>query len=472
MFFSIFTPTHDTTYLEQAFNSLRRQSCGDWQWVIVPNGNARIADAITRDPRVKVVAAPPRLNQFGVGALKRFACDHCDGKYLVELDHDDMLTPDALDKIKAAAETTDADFIYSDFTNFYENGTCQVYDAIYGWEKYDFKLDKRTYTAMRAFETDASSLSAIFYAPNHVRVWKRDAYIASGGHAADLAVCDDYELILRTYLLGAKFHYIPECLYLYRMHPEGAQTFLKRNQEIQDRQKQISNQHLHALVFEWAARSGLKMIDLAEDARAAAGFEPARRTADGALDYADGTVGCIKAFDVLGRVPACFGPECSHVPDAVTGLCTIGLMNEIYRVLAPGGWFLTRTPSSEGRGGTQDPLQRSLWNSNSFWYFTHRDYARRTPALPAQLPPSVDQAPPTKPDTLPSIRTMPVTPTAVSPPPEKPTPPVSEKFSPFSSHAGSDRAAFRASDSSRSKSLPATPCAPCAPCAPWAPWAP
>jgi len=51
-------------------------------------------------------------------------------------------------------------------------------------------------------------------------------------------------------------------------------------------------------------------------------------------------------------------------------------MKEAYRCLCPMGWFLTQTPSTDGRGAFQDPTHIAFWNSNSFWYYTKRDQAK------------------------------------------------------------------------------------------------
>lgn len=47
----------------------------------------------------------------------------------------------------------------------------------------------------------------------------------------------------------------------------------------------------------------------------------------------------------------------------------IHTMNEAWRVLKPGGIFEIVVPSSEGRGGDQDPTHVSAWNINSFFYY-------------------------------------------------------------------------------------------------------
>ncbi|MBS4095490.1 MAG: glycosyltransferase [Sulfuricella sp.] len=381
MFFSIFTPTHKPDYLIDTFNSLLRQSDHDWEWVVVPNGGCIIPAALRQHPQVRIVTPPDYLGKLGVGGLKRFACEQSRGEWLVELDHDDFLAPHALARIRQAAKESGAGFIYSDFSNFYPNGTCQVYDAAFGWENYTTRLDGREFTAMRAFPVDPSGLAAIFFTPNHVRAWRHDVYRQVDGHDPLLPVCDDYELVLRTYLAGVTFHHIPECLYFYRLQEDGGNTFLERNREIQERQQQIANQYLYRVIAEWCRRETLPMLDLGGAHNSPEGYTSVD-VADAdiccdiryGLPLPDNSVGCIRAWDFLEHIPACGSVACQHGADGGPR-CTVGVMNEIYRVLVPGGWLISRTPSTEGRGAFQDPSHASFWNPNSFWYYTRREQA-------------------------------------------------------------------------------------------------
>ncbi|MBK7469357.1 MAG: glycosyltransferase [Betaproteobacteria bacterium] len=150
MQFSVFTPTHRPDYIAEAFDSLLAQTCPDWEWVIVPNGPlAALPGRVLSDPRVRVIAAPDDIAAQGIGALKRFACERCQGDYLVELDHDDLLVPEALARIAEAAARTGAGFLYSDFANFRADGTCEVYGAAYGWESYPVHCNGRVYRDAR-----------------------------------------------------------------------------------------------------------------------------------------------------------------------------------------------------------------------------------------------------------------------------------------------------------------------------------
>lgn len=53
-----------------------------------------------------------------------------------------------------------------------------------------------------------------------------------------------------------------------------------------------------------------------------------------------------------------------HLPNKIQ------TMNEIHRVLVPGGLVHIFVPTTDGRGAWQDPTHVSYWNRNSFLYFT------------------------------------------------------------------------------------------------------
>lgn len=78
------------------------------------------------------------------------------------------------------------------------------------------------------------------------------------------------------------------------------------------------------------------------------------------LPYPDNSVECVIAADFL-----------EHIPIGRT----IEVIEEIYRVLIPGGKFESFTPDAEyGQGAFQDPTHVSFWVENSWLYFSHPDY--------------------------------------------------------------------------------------------------
>ncbi|MDD5532386.1 MAG: glycosyltransferase [Syntrophales bacterium] len=79
----------------------------------------------------------------------------------------------------------------------------------------------------------------------------------------------------------------------------------------------------------------------------------------GGLPYPDSSVDMVRADDFL-----------EHIPIG----SVIGVMEEIWRVLKPGGVFESSTPSTDGRGAFQDPTHVSFWNRNSWIYYSNPEY--------------------------------------------------------------------------------------------------
>jgi O-antigen biosynthesis protein len=358
MLVSVFTPSHDPRWLDEAYRSLVAQTYEPWEWVLVLNRGAatgesgRVADAIRADPRVRVVRAPDYADNGKIGTLKRFAVSQCRGSVLAELDHDDWLHPEALERVVAAIGGG-AGFVYSDFVQVRHDGSSAVFPEEHGWERYGVEVGDASYVALRAFPATPASLTHIWWAPNHIRAWTRDAYDRAGGHDPNLRVCDDLDLVCRTYLAGVEFAHVPAALYFYRVRTKAARnTHLTANAEIQKVDQEISNRHFYGLVDEWCRREGLAIVHA--DGPAGTG------------DQADGTAGLVRAYDVLHRVPS------ADVP---------AVMNEFYRVLAPGGWLSIRVPSASGPLALADPTARSFWNRCSWWFYTRAIYAAQVPGL-------------------------------------------------------------------------------------------
>lgn len=394
---SIFTPTHDPKHLLAAYESITANNYeGEWEWVILRNGAASgmvLPTAMQDDEHVKLFDGPAK--SVGIGALKKQACTFCTGSHFIELDHDDMLFPHALQSIAdAITEHPNAGFLYSDDVCFYSNGSSHQYPSTAGWESYKTQFKGRPYTAMRSFAPTAASLHLIYFSPDHVRVWSREAYEAVDGHAADKPVGDDHDLMCRTYLAGFEFVHIPDCLYMYRLQDHGKNTFLLQNADVQAEQQKVSNAFTHPLVEEWCRREELPRIDLGGAHNSPEGYQSIDlRDADHCVDimkdglpFEDSTVGCVRAADFLEHIPHCTS-RCDHGAEARrlkkaggshgdTVRCTVAMMNEIYRVLVPGGWLLSQTPSTDGRGAFQDPTHVSFWNPNSFWYYTRRQQSQ------------------------------------------------------------------------------------------------
>ncbi len=357
---SVFTPSHDTRYLDEVYRSLDAQSFTDWEWVILLNGKASSWAPPVKDPRVKVSRAPAKL-RARIGALKRAACELTSGEILVELDHDDVLSRGCLAQVLDAFEDEKVVLAYSDFAQINEDGTPnhEHFEESFGWEYSKGAIEGASYDRCHALAPTPHNVGYIWYAPNHVRAYRRSAYEAVGGYNPELEFLDDQELMSRLYLAG-EFAQIKRCLYLQRIHPQNTQREKRINAAIQEQTVVYYRELIESLVLAWASRRGLRALRLLSPIWI--GDEPTTTFEDVVVDpdqpsipAADSSVGVLKAYDVLQRMPkrAAFFDQC-------------------YRVLAHAGLLITQTPSTDGRGAFQDPSTTAFYNENSFMYLTQK----------------------------------------------------------------------------------------------------
>lgn len=355
---SLFTPTHSFKFLPDAHDSLKRQDYDNYEWVLIPNGPASmeaIPSEIKNDPRVRIGADP---NTSSIGALKLHACNTAKGDAFVEFDHDDLLVPGTLKRIAAKIEAG-AGFVYSDVAVFNDGKLDSwAYHSSHGWESYDLNVYGRAYKATRCFDITPRSLCEVYYAPDHVRVWSRDAYYKTGGHNPKLEVGDDHDLICRTYLAGFEFAHIGNCGYLYRFHPKN--TIKSRQQGIIAQTTKNRIQYTRALAIEWAKRQGLataEILPLVRDKKWEFGTS---------LPFETSSMGMIAAWDILQFCP----PELQ-----------VHFFNEAYRCLAPGAIMCVAVPSENGLYAAQDPRHVTRFNQNSFLYYSNQAFAKTNPEI-------------------------------------------------------------------------------------------
>lgn len=236
---SIFTPLYNTfEKFHRTYKSVIKQSFDDWEWILLDdspdNKNKEyIENIIKDDQRIKLYKSN-RRDSF-VGSTKRQAASLCNGKYLLELDHDDELHHQALDYMVAAFKKfPDAGFCYSNSCEVFETGGNVDYGNHfamgYGMH-YPFKYKGRNLLGADT-PINASTVRHIVGVPNHFRCWERDTYFKIHRHNNKLAVVDDYELLVRTFLLTRMIH-VPEVLYIQYMNSGGNNTQEPRRAEIQ-----------------------------------------------------------------------------------------------------------------------------------------------------------------------------------------------------------------------------------------------
>lgn len=245
--FSVFTPAYMTgERINRTYESLKNQTFTDWEWIVVddsPNDHDELWGILnsisSEDFRVKPYRVNPNTGGK-VGLAKNRACSLANGQWLVELDHDDYLLSQCLQKLNDASEKfSDAGFIYSDVTEMRESGEFIMFDERVDWDFYGtpgnnfnfgysghswVDVEGKKYLRHHYPSINPITIRFNISMPNHVRAWRSDVYYKIGGHRGTLPLADDFELIIRTFLETRMVH-IKELLYIQYSNRRSTMNF-------------------------------------------------------------------------------------------------------------------------------------------------------------------------------------------------------------------------------------------------------
>ena len=195
---SLIVPVHNVErrWLEAAINSVRRQTYPNWQLCIADDGSFR-QETLNylrglREERIQIVF----LNTSqGIAVASNTALDLAKGEFVGFLDHDDELTPHALQEVAQTITEFKADLIYSDEEYIKPNG--HRYSAHF---KPDYSPDL---------------LLSINYIC-HLTVYRRSLLQKIGGFREGYDGAQDHDLLLRFLEQTDRIVHIPKILYRWR----------------------------------------------------------------------------------------------------------------------------------------------------------------------------------------------------------------------------------------------------------------
>lgn len=199
--FSVVMPVYKTPLplLEQTIASVRNQRFEDWELCICDDGSKDPALLETleahraTDSRVKL-----RINEHnqGISGATNDAMELVTGRFVVLLDHDDELTPDALEEFAWVLEDRPGvDAIYSDQDKIDENGN--EIDRFY---KPDWSPD---------------CFRRVMYV-GHLLAVRTELLRKVGGFDPHFDKVQDFEMMLRVSEHTTAIHHIPKILYRWR----------------------------------------------------------------------------------------------------------------------------------------------------------------------------------------------------------------------------------------------------------------
>jgi glycosyltransferase involved in cell wall biosynthesis len=206
--FSIVTPVYNVPVdvFRDTVDSVIGQSFGEWEWILVDDcsPDERVAPELrtqaARDPRIRVVS---REQNGGIVAASNDGVDLASAPFIALLDHDDLLTPDALSEMARVVKAypDDIDYIYSDEDKMLPDGTLGHLFTKPDWSPE--RLRHGMYTC-------------------HFSVLRTDLVREVGGFRPGYDGSQDHDLVLRVTERARRIHHVPRVLYHWRMIPGSA----------------------------------------------------------------------------------------------------------------------------------------------------------------------------------------------------------------------------------------------------------
>ncbi|TFH47327.1 MAG: glycosyltransferase [ANME-2 cluster archaeon] len=201
---SIITPVYnvDGIWLEKAVDSVIGQVYENWELCLIDDVSTRphvkeiLGGYRKKDSRIKVKFLEKNL---GISGASNEALALASGDFIGLLDHDDVLSHDALfEVVRLLQEHPDADMIYSD-------------------EDHISMKDKRFDPFFKPDWSPDLFLSTMYTC--HFGVYRRSLIEDIGGFRKGLEGSQDYDLVLRFTEKTDKIYHIPKILYHWRNIP-------------------------------------------------------------------------------------------------------------------------------------------------------------------------------------------------------------------------------------------------------------
>ncbi len=207
--FSVVVPLYNTPvkYLREMIKSVLNQSYKYFEIVLIdasgPN-HSHVSETVKKMGDMRITYSR-LVKNGGISANTNIGFSEATGDYFVLLDHDDVLSPNALYELAKAINEQDADFLYSD--------EIVLSADLKNLERYHFKPD---------FSPDY--LRGCNYI-THLCAFSRQLLEKSGNkQRSEFDGAQDYDLILRLSENAKKIVHIPKVLYYWRSHAQSTSS--------------------------------------------------------------------------------------------------------------------------------------------------------------------------------------------------------------------------------------------------------
>lgn len=190
--------------LPEALDCLLRQTFQDWEAIVVDDGSDDDTFEVERayakrDSRFRCMIR--QGERSGANVCRNQGIRASTSPFLVFLDSDDLLLPDALGgRVQLAEGAPDADFCVFMTRLFARNPG----DSAIVWNEFSEKSDLRRFLRM----------DLVWHTSGPI--WRRDALLRVGGFDESLASFQDWDIHVRALIAGLRYRKVPKVDHLYR----------------------------------------------------------------------------------------------------------------------------------------------------------------------------------------------------------------------------------------------------------------
>lgn len=199
-------------YIEDAINSVLHQTIKDIELIISDDASSDRSVEIVRnmmkhDNRIRLLTS--EFNQGPARARNR-ALSEARGRWVSIVDSDDLLHPYRFEQLLLAADHFKADIVADDLLHFNTSDNNDVSYLLSG--RYFSKPFNLT---LESFLGDQDQSAPAF---GYLKPLFRATILEGVWYDETLKIGEDYELVLRLLIKGARYTVIPQPFYLYRRH--------------------------------------------------------------------------------------------------------------------------------------------------------------------------------------------------------------------------------------------------------------
>lgn len=200
-------------YIERALDSILAQTMSDIEVIVSDDASpddsvARVLDVQRRDPRVRLVLAQ---ENGGPARCRNRALAEARGEWIAPVDSDDLIHPERLERLLAAAARSKVDAIADDLLYFHESGAPS---RLLLPDAQQAPLEVNAVDWILAGNNGLPPLG-------YLKPLVRTAALQGLRYDETLHIGEDYDLMLRLLLRGATLQVVPEPWYFYRRHEKS-----------------------------------------------------------------------------------------------------------------------------------------------------------------------------------------------------------------------------------------------------------